>query len=270
MLTDDVLQRMYELAHCLHPDGGTALSVTLDACERITLQRRRQDRRSGHYKFSLPEACLPQYCVYLASEAREREQERLHPGKEPRYRPTPDDYLVRYIKFLVSWTMDRNPCHVAVALGCFLYGYPPGEIADLAPEIFNHHNIRRVKRRMALQIQARFRDANIVTDEHYTLYTHPPTEHELALVHRSLALFTPWGSCHVSTPAHDRSILETHFDRDSGCSDWDRIHALIDPVCSGLPRLIREYNEYLPMESVARLDAPDHTLKIPCFDSFHC
>ena len=76
MLTDDILQRMYDLAYCLHPDNGTALAVTLDACDRIVLLRRMQDRREGHYKFRLPEACLPQYCVYLASDARERDQER--------------------------------------------------------------------------------------------------------------------------------------------------------------------------------------------------
>jgi hypothetical protein len=265
MLTDDILQRMYELAYCLHPDHGTALSITLDACERIALLRRMQDRRAGHYKFKLPEACLPQYCVYLASDARECEQEHLRPGKEPRYRPSPDDYLVRYIKFLVCWTMDRNACHVAVALGCFLYGYQPGDIADLAPELFNHHNIRRVKRRLALHIQARFQHVNIASDEHRTLYTRPPSEHERGLVHRALAMFTPWGSRHVSTPASDRSILETHFDETSAYSDWDRIHALIDPTCGGLPRLIREYNQYFPTASGARLKDPDQTLEIPSF-----
>lgn len=40
MLTDDVLQRMYDLAYCLHPDNGIALAVTLDACDRIALLRR--------------------------------------------------------------------------------------------------------------------------------------------------------------------------------------------------------------------------------------
>ena len=154
---------------------ASRLAVTLDACDRIALLRRMQDRRGGHYRFRLPEACLPQYCVYLASDAREREQERQRPGQEPRYRPTADDYLVRYLKYLVSWTMDRNACHVAVALGCFLYGYQPGDIADLAPEIFNHHNIRRVKRRLALQLHARFQSANIMVDEHHRLCTRAPT-----------------------------------------------------------------------------------------------
>jgi hypothetical protein len=67
MLPDHLLQKMYDLAYCLHPDRGVALSVTLEACERIALIRRMQDRRAGHYRRRLPEACLPQYCVYLAS-----------------------------------------------------------------------------------------------------------------------------------------------------------------------------------------------------------
>jgi hypothetical protein len=265
MLADDVLQQMYDLAYCLHPDRGVALAVTLEASERVTLLRRLQERRAGHYKFRLPEACLPQYCVFLASDARERAQECPSPDKDPQYRPTPDDYLVRYIKALVWWTMDRNACHVAVALGCFLYGYPPGDIADLAPEVFNAHNIRRVKRRLALRLHARFQCANLFLGDHHTLRTRPPTEHERRLVHHALAMFTPWGSSHVHTPAPDRSILETHFDGASPCSDWDRIHALIDPTCGGLPRLIREYNQQFPLVSASRRQDPDHTLEIPCF-----
>jgi hypothetical protein len=174
---------------------------------------------------------------------------------------------VRYIKFLVWQTMDRNACHVAVALGCFLYGYRPGDLADLAPEIFNHHNIRRIKRRLALQIQARFQHAQIVIGEHYTLRTRPPTAHECQLVHHTLALFTPWGCPHVSAPAPDRSILETYFDGVSGRSDWQRIHALIDPTCAGLLRLIDEYNQNFPRESDVRLKDPDHALAIPCFNT---
>jgi hypothetical protein len=229
------------------------------------LLRRLQGRRAGHYKYSLPEACLPQYCVYLASDAREREQEHLQPGKEPRYCPTPDDYLMRYIKFLVWCTMDRNACHVAVALGCFLHGYQPCDIASLAPEIFNHHNIRRVKRRLGLQIHSRFRHANIVTDQHHTLCTRPATEHERQLIRYALAMFTPWGCPHIVTPAPDQSILETYFDAHSACSDWDRIHALIDPSCAGLSKLIHEYNESFPRQSGARLEDPEQTLEVPCF-----
>jgi hypothetical protein len=77
-----------------------------------------------------------------------------------------------------------------------------------------------------------------------------------------------WGAAQSSLPppAPVRSILETHFDGVSARSDWDRIHALIGPACVGLPRLIREYNASFPRESDARLEDPDDTLEIPCFN----
>jgi hypothetical protein len=242
------------------------LAVTLEACERIALLRRLQDRRTGHDRLRLPEACLPQYCVYLASDARERDQERPRPGQHLRDRPTPDDWLVRYVKCLVWWTMDRSACHVAVALGCFLYGYPPGDIASLAPELFNPHNIRRVKRRLAQQLHARFQHAHILLGAPHTLRTRPPTAHERWLVHHVLALFTPWRSLHVPPPAPPMSILETYFAGASARSDWDRIHALIDPTCAGLPQLIREYNQQFPTGSAVRLEDPDRMMAIPSFD----
>jgi hypothetical protein len=60
-------------------------------------------------------------------------------------------------------------------------------------------------------------------------------------------------------------MLETHFGWTSTSSDWDRIHALIDPISAGLPRLIRGYNPHFK-ESDLCLDDPDYTLKIPCFN----
>jgi hypothetical protein len=87
--------------------------------------------------------------------------------------------------------MHRSACHVAVALGCFLYSYEPGDIAQLAPEILSHHDIRHVQPRQAMQIQNRFRRAHPVIDEHYTLHSRTPTEHERDLVHRALCMFAP-------------------------------------------------------------------------------
>jgi len=174
--------------------------------------------------------------------------------------------LVRYIKCLIWWTMDRNACHVAMALGCFLHTYQPGDIANLAPELFNQYHIWRIKRRLAQQLQSRFQRANLFMGDQTTLRTRPPTEHERRLVHQSLAMFTPWGSPHVPPPAPTMSILETYFAGASAQSDWELIHALIDPACAGLPRLIREYNDRFPRESDMRLEDPDHALEIPCFE----
>jgi hypothetical protein len=162
MLTDNVLQKMYDLARSLHPDNGLALSVTVDACDRITLLRRTQDRRTGHDWRRLPETCLPQYCVYLASDTRERAQARPRPGKAPREWPTPDDRLVRSIKALVWWTMDRNAGDVAVALGGFLYSYAPDDSASLSPQLFNPHHVWHSQRRLAHQLQARFQHAHLL------------------------------------------------------------------------------------------------------------
>jgi hypothetical protein len=264
MLADDDVQRMYDLARFLHPDPGVALAVTLEAWDRLALLQRLQDRQTGRSWLRLPEACLPQYCVYLASDVRERDQERPRPGQDPRQRPTPDNYLVRYIKFLIWQTMDRNACHVAVALGCFLYGYQPGDIAQLAPA-FLSQNIQRIRRRLVHQLQSRFPRANLFQDDHDTRHTRPPTAHDRRLVQHALARFTPWGSAHVPPPALDQSMRDSHFDQASARSEWDRIHALIDPAGGGLPRLIREYNRQFPRGSARRLEDPDAVLAIPSF-----
>jgi hypothetical protein len=167
MLTDNDLQRMDDLSHCLHPDHGIALSVTLEAYEPVSLIRR-----------------------------------------------------------IIIW---------------------------------------RVKRRLALQLEARFQSANIFQSDHHSLLTRPPTEHERGLVQHSLAMVAPWGAPHIPSPTPDKSILETYFDWPSAQSDWDRIHALMDPTCVGLPQLIREYNHHFPQGSDMRLDDPDRKLQIPCF-----
>jgi hypothetical protein len=78
-------------------------------------------------------------------------------------------------------------------------------------------------------------------------------------------LTTPWGAPHTPPPAPDGSILETYFDGASAQSDWERIHALIDPTCAGLPLFIREDNDYFPQGSDMRLDGPDRKLQIPRF-----
>jgi hypothetical protein len=98
MLGDNVLDNMHPVARYLYPDNEIALAVTLEACERLVLIRRLQHRRTGYYRLKLPEICLPQYCVYLASDARERGQESPRLDQELQYRPTPQDYLVRYKK----------------------------------------------------------------------------------------------------------------------------------------------------------------------------
>jgi hypothetical protein len=173
---------------------------------------------------------------------------------------------VRYIKFLLWQTMDQSVCHGVVALGCFLYGYQPGEIANLAPELFSEHHCRHIKRRLAHQLQARFQHAHIVRGEPQTLCTRPPTDHERRLAYHALALFAPRGCPHVPTPGPEPSHFETHVNGTADRSDSERLDALINPMYARLTQLIRDYNERSPAQSARRLAEPDHILAIPCFD----
>jgi len=256
---------MYELASFLHPNPEVALTVTLEAADRLALLRRLSEQPTGPAWHRLPEAWLPQYCVYLASDPHERAHERPRPGRAPRERPTRDDYVVRYVKCLVWWTIDRTACHVAVALGCFLYRYPPSALVRLAPALCQPDQFLRLRARLAQQLQARFPRAHVFPGDHARRRTRVPTAHDHQLVQRALTMFTPWGTAHVPPPAVDQSLLETHFDRASARSDWDRIHALINPGNAGPPRLIREYNVPLPPGSARRLAEPDTLLAIPHF-----
>jgi hypothetical protein len=265
MLADDVLQPMYDLAFFLYSDPAVALTVTLDAADRLTLLRRLRESPTGRPWRRLPEAWLPQYCVYLASDGPELAHERRRRGRILRERPTRDDYLVRYVKCLVWWTMDRTACHVAVALGCFLYRYPPGALVRLAPWLCAPHQIRRIRVRLTQQLQTRFPRAHLFEGDHGTRRTRVPTAHDRRLVQRALAMFTPWEVAHVPAPSLHQSLLETHFGQASARSDGDRIHALINPVEAGLPRLIREYNQQFPRGSARRLSEADAMLEIPRF-----
>jgi hypothetical protein len=92
--------------------------------------------------------------------------------------------------------------------------------------------------------------------------THLPTAHDQRLVNRALVMFTPWDSAHVPPSALSRSMLASHFDRESPRPDWSWIHTLIDPAGAGLTRLIREHNQQFPTGSALRLEDPAHILAI--------
>jgi hypothetical protein len=265
MLADDDLQSMYALAHFLHPAPEVAWAVTLEAAERFALLGRLQGSRPRPSWWRLPAACRPQYCVYLASDPCERAHEGLQPSDDSRRQPTPDDYLVRYLKCLVWWTMTESACHVALALGCFLYRYPPDAIAQLSPVLCAQQDILRICVRLAHQLQARFSHVHLFDTDQDMLRTRLPTAHDRQLLQQALTRFTPWGTAHVPAPPRGRSMRDTHFDGAPSRFDWDRIHALLEPASAGLPRLIRDYNQQLPTRSARRLADPDDMLAIPRF-----
>ena len=76
MLADHEWQQMFELAQYLHPDGGVAFAVTLEARDRIALLHKETGSTHRALPAQAPRGLSPRYGVYLASDMRERAQER--------------------------------------------------------------------------------------------------------------------------------------------------------------------------------------------------
>jgi len=273
LLTDNDLQKAFRLISGLHPDRAVALCVLLDACDRISLIRKNQLRRpdaTHPTKLIIPEESLLQVGIYTASEIWEKDQESEQPRKEPKYNPTNDDKLARYVKTLAWKSMDRHSRYAAVGLGCLLYTYQPHEVSSISEELFNSDNIRRNKNWMFEQIKKRFQGTKGFTNGNEHIALEVPSSHQRALIQMSLSSFAPWCSCSdatIQTPP--ASLLETYFDKESEKSEWERVHVLFDPTCGGFPRLVHEYNSNYRRGSDMRLDDPDKKLGSPKFgDNF--
>ena len=269
MPTDDELQRAFRLISFLHPDRAVALCVLQDACDRISVIRRVQQRRpdsSRPFKLKIPEESLTQLGAYGASEIWEKDQESEHPQKEPRYKPNADDMLARYVKTIIWKAMDRPSRYAAVGLGCLLYTYQPHEVSSLAEEFFDSDNIRRDKSWMFEQIKLRFGRARGLTNGHEYVALERPSSRQRELIQKSLSVFTPWSSCPASNGrAPGASLLEIYFDRRSELTELERVHVLCDPACGGLPRLVHEYNSIYGRGNEMRLDDPEEKLGSPNF-----
>ncbi|HKX31302.1 MAG TPA: polysaccharide biosynthesis/export family protein [Blastocatellia bacterium] len=258
---DAWIQRTFNVAYLLHPEKLMAWCVTRDGQNRVPFIRQLEAKRRRKYKMETPDEALLQVGVFYASDAWERNQENEAEKREPRYEPTADDKLVRYLKCIVMETMHRDSANVAVGLGCLLYTYSPSEICNIAPDLFDGDNIRRDKKRIADTIKDRFGNRTDATP----LKT--PSETESALTKESLKILAPWVQSHPLPTDQAVTLLEIYFHRETAPLDWKRNHILIDPECGGLPRLICEFNDQLPPAGDdMRLDDPEKKLSVPLFD----
>lgn len=274
MITDDEVQRAFELAFCLHPKRDVAECIVEEACEsrkqvlheerkKETMQQRRQ--AVGFYQVPIPDEAALQLAVYRVSDRWEQSQAGLTPAQLLPYRPTAADWLARYIKLLIWKTMEWRAMDVAVGLGCFLYTYTRDQIQDLGVTLaspWHPRSMERSEKWLLDELQQRFPS---VVANHPMLIT-TPEPHERALVNKALLAFTPWTpefAPHLEEPS-STNLSKTYFDQSGRCSVADegqtkdesearwkeaqeerlRIHALIDPSCAGLARLIRDYNRY--------------------------
>jgi DNA-directed RNA polymerase specialized sigma24 family protein len=267
---NDDLQKAFPLVSYLQPDRAVAVCVLIDAYDRVEVVRRGQERRPDTdrpYKLIIPEETLPQYCIYGVSEKWELDQESDCPRKEPGYRPTADDRVIRYIKTLALEAMDRPSRYAAVGLGCHLYIYRPKQISALAEDLFNSDNIRRDKDWMFKRLKRRFPGT---CNGGGRVSLEAPSERQRALINQSLSVLAPWYSCQTaSAPGPETTFLDTYFDKDSSRPELERVHALFDTACCGLGRLVREYNSSFPEWSKMRLDDPNNKLRVPKFSDGH-
>jgi len=266
--TRDELQQAFNLAFVLHPSAEVALRVLARACDLLDVLEQneaRRDRSEEHYKSRIPPEALLQFAVYCASWEWELDQESPLPKKKPRYNPTRDDLVVRYLKHLVwNTSLKANFSALGIGLGCLLYDYRPKQMSDLLG-LSDELSIRRIKRGINKQLMLRFKYAEVLTSKGNAIRTTPASDRDRELILQALKAFTPWNTTHIP-PDAEESLLEKLVDDESTLTDWDRKHALLDPECGGLASLIIQHNK-LYARFREGLDHPNLRLCVPDFES---
>lgn len=248
--SDEEIQRAYDLAYFLHPDEDIALAVTTEGWEKgvgyVKSQAERPSSPTPSKLLLSQEACL-QRGVFTASAMWERDQESENPQKIPRYQPSGDDMLIRYIELLISATMGRKMPHTAVALGCHLYDYQPGQISELFPDHISDVNIRRVHGNLLAKIRERFPYFEIVQNGRNSAMRvkarHPSLE-EAERVYDVLETFVWWGTPHFPpmTPNNRIHAIQNLFKATNPAAEAQRVHFLIDHTCGGFALYVCTYN----------------------------
>ena len=267
-ITLEEFQLVYDLVFPLHPRKEVALRVTMDACDFLRELERSQARRrrsARHWKADMTQEQLLQYAAYTVSYYRELDQESPRPLLPPFYQPTREDRIVRYVKHLIWRTYLLNARSIAIGIGCLLYAYKPSEIADLL-YLFEERGLRTIKMRLAEDLRERFANDDVVSPDGKSMRIIPASDNDRLIIEGALKAFTPWGTDHLEPPTRDRLMLDMLWDEENPVSDWQRKHALIDPECAGLARLINEYNKFFSSNPISqRLADPRGNLMLPDF-----
>lgn len=263
--TRDELQQAFALAFVLHPSPEVAFCVLIKAMKltvNLELTEARRQRSTEHYKSPIPPEALLQFAVFFASFRWELDQESPLPKKEPRYKPTRDDMLVRYLKHLVWNNLVKiNFSSLGIGLGCLLYDYKPKQIADLLG-LSDELSIHRIKRSIRKQLMKRFKYAGVLTAEGDDIRTKPANDYDRELVREALKFFAPWNTTHIPL-APGESLLEKLVE-EPDLTDWDFKHALLDPECGGLDQLIIQHNNLYARHG-EDLEDPNLQLFVPDF-----
>jgi hypothetical protein len=266
MQTAESIQQAFGLAHSLHPHREVAWEVTRDALKFSRVISYRQDVRPAAgrpYKQRLFESNLLRLGVFMASEKWEKDQESRSPKLTPKYTPTKEDLLYRYLKTLVWHTMDRPCVYAAVGVGALLFSYRTSEIAAVSVDFFDDLNIRRKKEWLIEKVVSRFRDMMVIPEGSGVKASPPPTEYQLAFVNKSLATLAPLADGHPRDCEAEGGLLGEHFRFDSPRTEVERVHLITNTECCGWARLVEDYNRLSPHN---RLEDPAGKLSLPLFD----
>jgi hypothetical protein len=207
----------------------------------------------------------------MASEAWEIDQEKAKPIYYPRYQPTAEVLLLRYLKTLIWLSMTRRLPYGLIALGCCLYSYTPEDIKRLNEELDRPRE--RIYGPIVQRLKERFPRLLLEPDSKYPrVALRAPTQGEReVMVPEGLTLFAPWRSSEEERPPG--TLLEDFMcpyeppsdsekSKKSLEKEREQVYALLNPSCVGLPRLINYFND-IEWRPTMRLDPPDDKLGVP-------
>lgn len=279
---DDILNRAFQLAYFIHRDQATAVRIVAGALAKLRGAATAQEKRfyyrprprpnsavgsddDSRTKVSLAAPHLLQRLIYAESELYELVSEQS--GRTL----TEEDMIVRFVKFLVQITWERNSFYVTLGIGRLLYNYSTAETVRLYEFLMDDperaredHYYRSRKAFLIGQLMDRFGKSIAVCrssrGETRIRALEYPDRHA-ALVLDCLDRLAPWKTPCVMlkgfmavgaglaglTPRS--GVLIDGLQR----SELQRMHAILHPDC--LRRLT----------GILGLDSPDLRLEVPQF-----
>jgi len=275
-ITNELMNRAFELAYFILGDRAGAIYVAMAAMDKLKAASTAQVRRLNYIptgrsaypatrtKVSLSEIHLLQRLVYIECELFER----LLEGQEGSLRH--EDLLIRYIKHLTRITTKHNSFYVALGLCRLLYNYTTSETAEIYNFVLqdpvrmrDDHYYRSRKKLLMEEMKGRF--GNLIRTQRgfrreERFQTQETTERFKWLVNECLDRFAPWqSSCVLPNELDPKrssvpSLLFEGGDPDTEHEiELNRMHTLTHPAC------------FARLTTALRVDFPDLRLEIPQF-----
>ena len=149
------IQNAYQLAYFIHPQDDLAISVLVEGMERARLIAKTISKRpisSQPHKLPVLKEDLLHVGVLTASEFFEIYQEstgnpnqKKLAGYSSNYQPTPDDFVIRYIKKIYILSNDRFARYLAIGVGTLVYRYRTIDVLGLS-DYFDNNNSSKIKK----------------------------------------------------------------------------------------------------------------------------